>query len=36
MERSGVDRSYGLTIVVLDGSDPEAALVRLLDAPIWS
>ena len=32
----GVDRSGGLTIVVLDGADPEAALVRLLDAQIWS
>lgn len=32
----GIDRSGGLTLVVLDGADPEAALVRLLDAQIWS
>ncbi len=32
----GVDRGGALTIVVVDGADPEAALVRLLDAQIWS
>jgi len=32
----GVDRSGGMSIVVLDAGDPDAALVRLLDAQIWS
>jgi len=32
----GVDRGGGLSIVVLDAGDPDVALVRLLDAQIWS